>query len=60
MTRPLLVAAAPVNLLSMVTTAEMSVHEKALVAGLKMPTQSALCGEKTTRPLLINAAKANL
>ena len=37
-------------------TAVMFGHEKAFVVGLKMPTQPALIGEKTTRPPLVTAA----
>ena len=39
---------------------EMSTQLKALVVGSKMPTQSALTGAKTTRPLLAVAAPLNL
>ena len=38
----------------------MSTHLKRSVVGLKMPTQSALSGAKTTRPLLVVVAPANV
>ena len=41
-------------------TDEMSGHEKAFVAVLKTPTQSAFHGAKTARPPLVTAAPSNL
>ena len=60
MTRPSLLVVAPRNFPLRVIVGEMSMQLKALVKGLKTPTQSASTGAKTTSPLLAVVAPPNL
>ena len=55
-----MVVAAAWNFQSTLIWDEMSMQLKPLVVGMKMPTQSALYGAKTTRPSLVVAVPANL